>query len=93
MQRSSQVWRQSCLLLDAASIKPALKKTYQKSSLLLTPSMLQRRFSIANCIHTNPTVKNKRSGLSILPFSSLTFIFFLIYFSLFYFLELGLGLE
>jgi len=30
-------------------------------------------------------VKNERSGLSILPFSSLTFIFFLIYFPLFYF--------
>ena len=36
-------------------------------------------------------VKNERSGLSILPFSSLTFIFFLIYFSLFYFQNQGQG--
>jgi len=38
-----------------ASIKPALKKECQKSSLSLIPSMLQRKYSIANRIHTNLT--------------------------------------
>ena len=38
-------------------------------------------------------VKNKRSGLNIFLFSLLIFISFLIYFSLFLLLELGLGLE
>ena len=48
MQCLSQVWRQSCSLLDAASTKPVLKKMCQKSSLSPIPSMLWRKFSIAN---------------------------------------------
>ena len=41
------------MLLDIASIKLALKKKCQKSSLSLIPSMLQRKYLIANRIHTN----------------------------------------
>ena len=41
--------------IDVASIKPVLKKKCQKSSLSLILSMLWRKYSIANCIHTNLT--------------------------------------
>ena len=40
--------------LDTTSIKPASKKTYLKSSSPI-PSMLQRKYSTANCIHSNLT--------------------------------------
>ena len=41
------------MLLDMASIKPVLRKECQKSSLSPIPSMLQRKYSTANHIHTN----------------------------------------
>jgi len=63
-----------------------IKKVYEEAEVALKKTQEKmKRYADRSRKEMEKCVKNERSGLNIFLFSSLIFIFFLVYFPLFYF--------